>query len=228
MDENQRLTEYCDNLSEAAGKESIKLDISAWVDRDDVDIYWRNSSKRYRTFSASGRPAPDMLIDGANAVYAVCVAEADKDSANVRKTALRAVNVWERLVEDSPQYECNLSQDTPSAVLIASEYSKDGHLFTDAGNLEEPRTDISDEREELARKDVLPSFEYTGTETCLRTTWQFAKERAEPTDLGIGALLSSQLDQQPDEEIIDPEPGAFYYVPGRSKVHEWELIPFYL
>lgn len=228
MHKNADLSDYCDNITKPEGKEAVLVELSTWLASEGVDVFWKNRSKRYRTFTPTGSPSPDLLINTNSRSYVICVAEADQDSRLVRTTAIDAVEIWERMAENPPTYDVELAEKTPTAVLIATEYSPEGHLFAAKGNLEPPRTDFSEGRREMADRGFLPSFEYGSTETVIRMAWDIAKRTAKPEKPGIGALLSSQLDEGPEAEIPNPDPAAFYYTPGRSNVHHWEAIPWYL
>ncbi|QGN07935.1 hypothetical protein Hrd1104_11960 [Halorhabdus sp. CBA1104] len=124
------LTNFCEELDELQGKEAVMADLSRWISGEKVDILWRQNTDRYPSFTPVARPAPDMLIDGINEVYAVCVVHGDGSSEEIREAIRKAVNIWERMTADPPDYDIALSAETPSAVLVATEQSPNGHLFS--------------------------------------------------------------------------------------------------
>lgn len=221
------LTHYCDKLDQLEGKKGVMADLSKWISDDDVDVFWRQNSDRYPTFTSVSHPAPDILIDGVGELYAVRVVQAEEQSEKIRKAAREIVDIWDRMVNDPPEYDIELSTEKPSAVLIATERSRKGHLFSGNKNRENP-VEFSEERQNLADKGVLPQREFAATQELTRMTWQFAKDRNWSVETGIGALLSSRLDSKEDSKSESYEPAAFYYMPKSERVHGWEAIPWYL
>jgi len=138
MDKNKDLAEFCEGVDKLTGKKKLMVDLSTWISSDRVDIYWRQNTNRYPSYTPAARPAPDLLIDGAKELYAVCVVQADDSSEQLRKTMRKAVDIWERMVENPPNYDQELSKDNPSAVLVATGQSRNGHLFSGTKNREHP------------------------------------------------------------------------------------------
>lgn len=221
------LTNFCEELDELQGKEGVMADLSRWISGEKVDIFWRQDTDRYPSFTPVARPAPDMLIDGIKELYAVCVVHGDGSSEEIREAVRRAVNIWERVVIDPPNYDIDLSEQTLSAVLVATEQSPNGHLFSGTKNRENP-VEFSEDRQEAADLGILPQREFAATQEAIRSAWGFAKDRRDSDDIGVGALLSSRLENTEDKQGEDPDPAALYYLPGKSQPHRWESIPWVL
>jgi len=221
------LSHFCDNVDRLQGKDQVMAQLSRWVSNEQVQVYWRQNSDRYPTFAPVGRPAPDMLIDGAGETYAVCVARGERRSEEIREAVRKAVNIWERMVSDPPDYDRAPSADVPSAVLVATEQSPKGHLFSGTKNRENP-VEFSEDRQQAADAGVLPQREFAATQEVLRSAWGFAKERATSDEIGIGALLSSRLTSKEDTQKERYDPATLYYTPGDSYPHFWKSIPWFL
>lgn len=227
MDEIKDLTNFCEELDELQGKEGVMADLSRWISSEKVDIFWSQNTDRYPSFTPVARPGPDMLIDGINEVYAVCVVHGDGNSEEIREAFRRAVNIWEQMATDPPDYDIDLSTETPSAVLVATEQSPHGHLFSGTKNRENP-VEFSEDRQEAADLGILPQREFAATQEAIRSAWGFAKDRRDADDIGVGALLSSRLVNTNANQGEDPDPAALYYLPGKSQPHRWESIPWVL
>jgi hypothetical protein len=131
------------------------------------------------------------------------------------------------MVTKPPDNDQGLCKDVPSAVLVATKQSPNGHLFCGTKNREHP-VEFSEKRQEMADKGILPQREFAATQEAIRSAWGFAKEREKTDKIGIGALLSTRLDTKEDSQAMDPDPAALYYTPGAAHVHDWESIPWFL
>jgi len=227
MDNIKNLTNFCDELDELQGKKGVIADISRWISTDQVNVFWQQNTDRYPSFTPVGRPAPDLLIDDTKELYAVCVVHGEGNSEKIREAFLKAVNIWERMVATPPDYEGEFSKEVPSGVLVATEQSLDGHLFSGNKNREQP-VRFSEGRQRAADQGFLPQREFTATQEVIRSSWKFAKDRGESVKIGVGALLSSRLDNKEDTQNEHYDPAALYYLPGESQPHRWESIPWFL
>lgn len=227
MQKIRDLTNYCEDLDELQGRQKVMAKLSRWISSEQVSVLWQQESERYPTFTPVARPAPDMLINGAGMVYAVCVAHGDGRSTQIRKRVRETVDIWERMVADPPDYDCNLSAETPSAVLVATGQSPDGHLFSGRKNREHP-VKFSEDRQQAADEGVLPQREFAATQEVIRSAWGFAKGRATSEEIGMGALLSSRLSRKEDNQSRDTYPAVLYYTPGTSYPHHWKSVPWFL
>ncbi|MCD2201394.1 hypothetical protein LPA44_16105 [Halobacterium sp. KA-4] len=220
------LTNFIDGLDELEGKERVMADISRWASSSQVDIFWRLDTNRYPSFTPVGKPEPDMLINSAKELYAVCVVHGEGNSESIREAFCKAVNIWERMVTDPPKYKQENIDRVPSAVLVATEQSLNGHLFSGDRNREH-FVEFSEDRQEAADRGFLPQREFAATQEATRSAWAFTKDRGESDKTGVGALLSSRLDNKEDNQNEDPSPAAFYYLAGESQPHRWESIPWF-
>lgn len=227
MDNIKDLTNFCEELDELEGKEGVLADISRWISSNQVSIFWRQNTDRYPSFTPAGRPAPDLLIDDSEELYAICVVNSEGNSEKIRKTVLKVVNIWERMVTNPPEYEKDFSKEVPSGVLIATEQSLNGHLFSGDKNREQP-VRFSESRQQAVDEGFLPQREFAATQEVIRSAWVFARDRAESDKVGVGALLSSRLDNKEDTQSEQYDPAALYYLPGESQPHRWESIPWFL
>ncbi|WP_144049944.1 hypothetical protein [Halorubrum sp. C191] len=168
MDNIKELANFCDGVDELQGKERVMADISRWVSDDQVDIYWRQNTDRYPSFTPVGQPAPDMLIDDTEELYALCVVHGKGNSEKIRETFRKAVNIWERMKSDPPDYDKGFSKDLPSGVLVATEQSQSGHLFSGNKNREH-FVRFSEDRQRTANLGFVPQREFAVTQEAIRS-----------------------------------------------------------
>lgn len=207
-------------------------DLADWLRGDDTEVYSHSALPFANgTFDTSTRSQPDLLVLSQTNNYVLKYAQADEDSQSVHDTALRVYNYWKDLVRGDEEYSVNKQTIDIDAVLIATSYSRRGHLFTDKNNKDPLRSGRSKGAQEAASNNYLPDTECVSSETLLRIIWRFASESTEDADTGIGGLLSSNLDKDPDDADIsnfeDSIPAALYYIPGRDPAQRWDYIPFY-
>ncbi|MDL0126345.1 hypothetical protein PNQ92_13135 [Halobacterium salinarum] len=138
---------------------------------------------------------------------------------------------WRALTQGKESYSVDGRPITVDAVLLATDYSRAGKLFHDRQNKDPLRTGRSEEATKTANSNQIPKLEHTASETALRVLWKFVKYHDSENDVGIGALLSSVLDdpeQMEDAALEEYPPAALYYTPSEEYVHSWNYLPFFL
>jgi len=136
----------------------------------------------------------------------------------------------EALTQGKEGYSVDGKSITVDAVLLATDYSKEGKLFHGRQNKDPLRTGRSEEAAKMANSNQIPKLEHGASETALRVLWKFVKNHDSESDVGIGALLSSVLDtpeQIGDADLEEYVPAALYYTPGEELVHSWNYLPFF-
>jgi len=218
--------------SELDSTDQFHADLSDWVRSDDVSVYSREQ-KSYTdgTFENDSAYRPDLLVEGTSYTYVLRTKRAD-DGSDIYRALYNIFELWEALTQGSDGYSVNGKPTTVDAVLLATDYSSSGKLFHDRQNKDPLRTGRSDEAAKTASSNQIPTLEYAASETALRVLWKFVKNHDSDSDVGIGALLSSVLDDDPeqikDAALEEYAPAALYYTSGEEHVHSWNYLPFFL
>lgn len=208
-------------------EDNIKTQLSKWLRGDDRTIYWEQD-KTYgnRTFSVSTRRCPDLVIESKTKNYAVEVKIGDH-SSDVHDGGYQTYQYWKDIVEEDAVYSIREQAIEIDAVLIATQFSPEGHLFDTENNRDSMRSGRSKGSKRAVKFGQIPEIEYNASETLIRMLHRFAKGDNPGASVGIGGLLSSALDDdQPN--ISSADPAALFYAPGGDQVQNWEYIPFYL
>jgi hypothetical protein len=207
-------------------EDEVKQYLSEWLRGDDRTIYWeRDKTYGNGTFSVSTRRRPDLLIKSKVNNFAVEV-KIGEDSSNVHDGCYQTYEYWRDIVEGRASYTVRGEEVTIDAVLLATRYSPEGHLFHSWENKDVMRTGRSDGAMRAVELGQIPEIEYGCTESAIRLMHRFARGYDDNAAVGIGGLLSSALDgDQPN--ITAADPAALYYALGTDHVQNWEYIPFY-
>lgn len=208
-------------------EDDVKQYLSEWLRGDDRTIYWeREKTYGNGTFSVSVRRRPDLVIESKTRNYAVEVKRAE-DSANIHDGAHQVFQYWQDIVDGRATYTVRGNELDIDAVLLATNYSPEGHLFSTWGKKDVMRSERSEGAKRAVEYGQIPEIEYATSETLVRLLHRFAKGYDATAEVGVGALLSSALDaDQPN--IASATPAALYYTQGSDRVQNWEYIPFYL
>lgn len=201
--------------------------LSDWLRHGDRGIYWdRKKSYGNGTFSISTQRSPDLLLTSKERNYAIEVKRAE-DSGKVHDGAVQVFQYWKDIVEGKAVYSVGDKTYDIDAVLLATRYSPEGHLFHNWERKDMMRSGRSDGAKRAAKYGQIPQIEHATSETLVRILHRFAREYDDSATVGIGALLSSAL----DDDNANPEsadPAALFYAMGLDRVQNWEYIPFYL
>lgn len=208
-------------------EDEVKQYLSEWLRGEGRTIYWeRKKTYGNCTFSVTTQRRPDLVIEGKNRNYAVEVKTAT-DSAKVHDGAYQTFVYWKDIVEGNATYSVRGEEIEIDAVLLATKYSPEGHLFHTWENKDVIRTGRSEGAKKAAEFGQIPAIEYGASETLIRLLHRFARGHNPDATVGIGGLLSSALDgDQPN--IASADPAAIYYALGTDRVQNWEYIPWYL
>ena len=208
-------------------EDDVKKYLSEWLRGNERRIYWEKE-KTYGngTFSVSTRRRPDLVIESKTRNYAVEVKVAE-DSGNVHDGAHQTYQYWKDIVDGRATYSVRGNEIEIDAVLLATRYSPEGHLFHTWENKDAMRTGRSEGAKKAVEFNQIPAIEYSASETLIRMLHRFARGYNDEAEVGIGGLLSSALDDdQPN--IASASPAALFYSLGSDRVQNWEYIPFYL
>lgn len=215
------------SADEANEEDEVKQYLSEWLRGDGRTIYWeREKTYGNGTFSVSTRRRPDLVIESKTRNYAVEVKVAE-DSSTVHDGAYQTFKYWKDIVDGRSTYTVRGREIDIDAVLLATRYSPEGHLFHTWENKDVMRTGRSEGAERAAEFGQIPQIEYGASETLIRLLHRFARGYNADAEVGIGGLLSSALDDdQPN--IASAHPAALFYALGKKRVQNWEYMPFYL
>lgn len=222
-----------ENLSE---RELQLQELSRWLSATKGVKVFSRTKKNYThgKFSAKSKYQPDLLVCDNSNSYLVKFTPGDNGSM-VYDTIPRIIDYWRGLASGEDTYWLNDSHISIDAVLIATNYSEFGHLFHNRQNNDPLRTGRSGGARRAAAKGYLPEIEHSCSESILRVAWRLAKQHEYDTEVGIGALYSSRLDNNPtvgqnpehSQDDADHIPAALYSIPGKTKSQQWEYLPFY-
>ncbi|WP_049986789.1 hypothetical protein [Halobellus rufus] len=218
--------------SELGKTDQFHASLSDWIRSDTVSVYSRKQ-KSYTdgTFKNDRGFKPNLLIEGPSYTYVLKTQIAD-DGSDVYEEIYTVFKYWRALTQGKESYSVDGQPITVDAVLLATDFSRAGKLFHDRQNKDPLRTGRSEEATKTADSNQIPKLEHAASETALRVLWKFVKYHTSESDIGIGALLSSVLDDDPeqmeDAALEEYSPAALYYTPSEEHVHSWNYLPFFL
>jgi len=218
-------------------RERMIRKLSYWLEStNDIEVYTpKKKGYAHGTFSSNSKHQPDLIASDKSKHYLIKYTGAE-NSRDVHDTAIRVKNYWQSIATGADTYSVNGAEVEIEAVLIATNYSPLGRLFSNKQNNDPLRTGRSDGAEDAAAKGFLPKTEHTCSESLIRMVWRFAEENIPEGSCGIGALYSSRLDERNPEtgitEVSDKHttkytPAACYKIPGTSKSQRWMYLPNY-
>lgn len=215
-------------------EDGVRLDLSNWIRSDDVQVYWdRDHDCGWTTFDINRRHRPDLLIDSANATYAVEVKIGD-DSGKVHDGFPQLVKYWRSYVDGDDEYRVRGRATEVDGFLLATGHAPHGRLYKAEGESDVLRTGTGEGRQKGVQAGEVPQREFNATERSIRVLWRLSKEQRPDAECGIGALLSSRLDG--DTGGVDhSDPAALYKSHGGQMpdgfdspgYQWWQYIPFY-
>jgi len=208
-------------------EDKINRMLSNWLRHEDRGVYWdREKTYGNGTFSVSTRRRPDLVVTSQQRNYAIEVKRAE-DSGNVHDGAEQVFQYWRDLVDGEATYSVGGKTVAIDAVLLATDYSPEGHLFHNWKKKDVMRSGRSDGAARAAEFGQIPQIEHATSETLIRMLHRFSRAYDDTAAVGIGGLLSSALDgDNPNPDTAHP--AALYYAFGLEKVQNWEYIPWYL
>lgn len=208
-------------------EDNVKTYLSEWLRGDNRTIYWeRDKTYGNGTFEITTHRRLDLVIASTENNYAVEV-KRGQNGSRIYDGAMQALTYWRDLVEGRATYTIRGEDIEIDAVLLATAFSPEGHLFDTATKKDVMRSERSEGGQRAAEAGHIPTIEYNASETLIRMVHRYAKEAAPNATVGIGGLLSSALDgDQPN--ISSADPAALFYTSGGEYVQQWQYIPFYL
>lgn len=228
-----------------------KQQLSDWASRHGARVFWEPDEPAerfgYETFEADSASRPDLLFLPHDAAvgYAAEVKPAD-EAGKVNDGAMQTVRYWAQIQNGALSFTVDGEPIDVSAVVLATPYSPEGHLYYRYGSREAPRERHISERVEWFDPPFywIPDWEFSSTETAIRLMQRAAKMlhkigAVETLDdsPGIGALLSQRLDgdqpvpRQPEADPAhqlseDECPMALHFTFSGSAVdrHNWGWV----
>lgn len=215
------------------GIQKVEKELYLWIaDQNDTEIYTRGEEKYSNgSFELEGNHRPNLFIHSKNKNYIINVVSAE-NSSDVHNGAVKTIEYWDSIIKNDKKVNLRRKSFTIDAVLLATEHSRLGHLFNNQNKNDPLRDQRSDEGQETAQYNKIPKIEHTCSETLIRLLWRFGKEKNPDAKIGLGGLLSSQLDtEEPavtDAEDQDPMPAALSKASGSDSNQDWNYIPDYI
>jgi hypothetical protein len=220
---------------DAGPEDGVRQDLSTWLRTGrDVQVYWdRDHDHGWSTFDISTNARPDLLIDSVSNTYAVEVKVGD-DSGKIHDGFAQLVRYWQSYVDDDATYRVNGQRKNIDAFLLATGNAPHGRLYKAEGESDVLRTGTGEGRQRGVAKGELPAREFNATERAMRVSWRLTKQRRPEAQCGIGALLSSRLDDGAGG-YEHATPATLYKSHGGVQpdgwsdpgYQWWQYIPFY-
>jgi hypothetical protein len=216
---------------DANPEDEVNQKLSRWLVRQEkTRVYWdRKRSYGHGTFSISTQTTPDLVIRSAANNYAVEV-KRENNTSDIYDSLWQVIGYWRDIVDGSAEYTVENDKIEINGVLLATDNSPNGHIFSSKNNTDPRRSERSSDGD--AEGVHYPSVEHAASQVFLRLLYRCAKREYKRLDLnsdtGIGCLYSSALDG--DEQGVQTAiPAAFHLDPGAQsgRVQNWDMIPFF-
>lgn len=212
-------------------EDKTRIKLSEWFKKHHADVYWDKNQTdvghayNYKTFSPGTQSRPDMIVKGRYNTYALEV-KPGTESSLIHDAFPQMLDYWKAAVTGDADYTIDGQSVDVDAFLLATENSIDGRLYVSDGNSDVIRHNTSDGRDEMAERGYIPTREFNATERVTRVLWRFSKHELPNADIGIGALLSSKLDETVDKRL-DAKPMALYKVNGGVDINGTDAYQFW-
>jgi hypothetical protein len=218
-DTSADLSKWVDSPDLEGEKETYRK-LSQWIGRHtDASVYWNESNDLgYNVFRTSYNRIPDLLTLGEyNIVYEVKDADGttveDGGSDHVNDGVLQLIEYWTDYVNGEAEYLIDGESVEIDGFILATNMSPFGRLYMVDGNSDVLRTGDGEGRQKAVQYNQVPNNEFNATERAIRLMWRFAEHEQEDTDVGIGALLSTRLDEEDPDHTVTPESPVADYEP---------------
>lgn len=200
------------------GEKQTYRDLSRWIARHtDASVYWNEANDLgYDTFRTSGERIPDLLTRGTKTfVYEVKDADGtvteDGGSNHVNDGVMQLIEYWSAYVDGDVEYLVDGEPVDIDGFVLATNMSPFGRLYMRGENSDVLRTGDGEGRQKAVQYNQVPNNEFNATERAIRLMWRFAEHQHSDTNVSIGALLSTRLDEQdPDPECVPSSPVTDY------------------
>lgn len=200
------------------GEKQTYRDLSRWIARHtDATVYWNETNDLgYDTFRTTSQRIPDLLTQGSETfVYEVKDADGtateDGGSNLVNDGVMQIIEYWTAYVDGDVEYLVDSEPVEIDGFVLATNKSPFGRLYMRGENSDVLRTGDGEGRQKAVQYNQVPNNEFNATERAVRLMWRFAEHQRADTDVSIGALLSTRLDQQdPNPECVPSSPVADY------------------
>lgn len=212
-------------------EDEVNKSLSQWLaSQSNTRVYWdRDRSYGHGTFSVSTHPQrPDLLVDTDGGTYAVEVKRGTK-TGSLYDAAEQLVGYWSDIATGEATYRLRGDVVDIDAVILATEFSPEGHVFHNSRGLD-PRRGGRNSDHNVAGEQY-PTVEHAASQAYTRTVYRWARwlceqKEIEP-DTGVGALYSSALDGR-GSGSQDAIPAAFYLTPKAGRATQnWSYVPYW-
>lgn len=218
-DTSADLSNWIDSPDLKGEKETYRK-LSQWIGRHtDASVHWNASNDLgYNVFRTNYNRIPDLLTRGEyNIVYEVKDADGtaveDGGSDQVNDGILQLVKYWTDYVNGETEYLIDGESVEIDGFVLATNMAPLGRLYMAEGNSDVLRTGDGEGRQKAVQYNQVPNNEFNASERAIRLMWRFAEHEQEDTDVGIGALLSTRLDEQQSDPTVTPESPVADYEP---------------
>jgi hypothetical protein len=173
-------------------EEEVKNLISKWVEPFGCVVYWeKKNDYGYPVFKSKKEgkgttSKPDLLIQRNGKNY-FCETKSADHKSNVYDSLFQIL----KYTTTNYQHFIDGIEVIPDGYFVASEYSKEGHLFEPQFEMKIPRELFGEGRLYAINKGELPLTEYNMTEQFTRILWRGS--RIYNVEQRIGVLVSDKL-----------------------------------
>lgn len=202
---------------EAGPEDIVKHELTQWMTKGGATaVYWEKANPwNHPTFRTTGTDRPDLLVKTEGGT--TFVVEAKHDNSGVYRAPPQLQRYWEKYIAGDEEYRVDGDRVEPDVFVIATGHSPDGCLFGTEYGDDHLQTWESWGGSRYPRKRAwLPRNEYNATKAAIRVQWQYAGAKSQQfdgdTNVGIGALLSSQLDDD-----TEGRPRLLYWEDGEER-----------
>ena len=208
------------NTPDLEGEKETYRVLSQWIGRHtDASVYWNESNELgYDVFKTSYNRIPDLLTRGKyTLVHEVKDADGtvteDGGSDHINDGVLQLIEYWTDYVDGTAAYSIDGEVIDIDGFVLTTNMSPFGRLYMADANSDVLRTGDGEGRQKAVQYNQVPNNEFNATERAVRLMWRFAEHQRPDTEVGIGALLSTRLDETnpdptetPDSPIGDYQP----------------------
>lgn len=234
-DKNKNLSEFGsgDDSDDLSGIQKIEQNLCLWIiEQENTKVFTRKQEKYSNGyFKLDGKYRPNLFVNSNDNNYIINVVSAE-ESSDVHDAVIKTIDYWKDITLHERKVNYHQKSAGIDAVLLATEYSLYGHLYNNRNKNDPLREQRSEEGKETAQYHNIPKIEHTCSETLIRLMWRFAEDKNGDAKIGLGGLLSSQLDADDptstDADEQDTIPAALYKIPNSNSNQEWDYIPKYM
>jgi len=203
-------------VSDLKPETATKVRLSEWLTAHGLSVAWEQKNEfGYNVFHVDDAPQkPDLLIQRPYGYTIAVETKRDDSKSSVYDALLQNNDYWIQYGTGQTEYTLNGETVDIDGFVVATGHSRFGRLF--AGKFEQliKKEDFGESRQAAVERGELPKSEFSMTEEYIRIQYRVAKKVSRDISAGVGALLSTVL----DENIDNSKPAVLWWHENRE---EW-------